>query len=187
MPENANAQLTEPADCLLLVVDIQDKLLPKIYDCEQVAERSARMVQAARVLNVPVVVTEQYPQRLGDTVDTVAQHLEGLERHGKLHFSCCGSDDAMAQIRQSGAGTLVLVGIETHVCVLQTALEALALGYKVHVVRDAVGSRSPFDADAAFDRLSEAGVVLSTSEMLILEWVREAGAPAFKQVLPLIK
>lgn len=186
MKESPPRLLARPASSLLLVVDIQEKFVPVIHEAERVIERSARMIQAAKVLGLPVVLTEQYPKGLGRTVSDVLEPAAGAPVYQKTTFSCL-VPEVVEQLDSRAVETLILVGIEAHVCVLQTALQALERGLAVHVVRDATSSRKPEDTEAALARLIRAGGVATTSEMTILELLGDAGSPAFKQLLPLIK
>jgi nicotinamidase-related amidase len=180
--------LADPAKTALLVVDIQERFVPHIHEYQRMLERSVRMVLAARELALPVFVTEQYPKGLGATVPEILEALpEACEPIAKTTFSCLGAPGLVEQIEAAGAETLLLVGIECHVCVTQTALEALDRGWSVHVVRDAVSSRHEDNAAAGFARMAQAGAVLTTSEMSVFELVRDATLPAFRRVQPLVK
>lgn len=178
--------LIEPSSALLMVIDLQEKLVPHIHQSERVVERSVRMIRAARILGVPVVVTEQYPRGLGSTVAPVLEVIPDVKME-KTTFGCLGTPAIRDAVVAPGVRTVILVGIEAHVCVLQTALQAVAEGLAVHVVRDAVSSRTVEDAEAGLARMSQAGATVTTSEMTILELVGDAKRPEFRQVLPLVK
>lgn len=172
---------------LLVVVDVQEKFVPHIHEMERVVARCVRMVRAARVLDVPIVVTEQLPDKLGPTVAPLREALRNQPVYTKSRFSCWECVSRSLTEHNRPVRTLLLTGIEAHVCVLQTALAALEHGLAVHIVRDAVSSRSPVDAETALTRAQQAGAVLTTSEMSILELVADAATPQFKSILPLIR
>ena len=174
----------------LLVVDVQDRLLPAMHEGDAMVERCAVLMQAAQRLGIPVTVSEQYRKGLGATVarlDNIKGDAVVME---KMHFSCAG-DPAMADhiggISRSGRNQLVICGIEAHVCVTQTALGFKAMGLAVTVIADAVTSPRPESVRTATDRLSAAGVTLANTEMAVFEWLHRAGTPEFKELSKLIK
>jgi nicotinamidase-related amidase len=178
----------DPTRSALLVVDIQERFAPHIHEYERVVARSVQMVLAARAIGLPVFVTEQYPKGLGPTVPDLRTVLpEDCVPIAKTTFSCLGAPDLTERLEAAAIDTLFLVGIECHVCVLQTTLEALERGWTVHVVQDAVSSRHPENAAAGFARMAQAGAVISTSEMAIFELVRDAASPVFRRIQPLVK
>jgi nicotinamidase-related amidase len=174
----------------LLVIDVQDKLLPAIHRGDEVAARCAVLAQAACLLDLPVTISQQYPRGLGGTLESVREAAGPQARvFDKTSFSCAG-DPAIRAHLDATASTrpqIVLCGIEAHVCVAQTALDLHAMGLAVAVVTDAIGSRDPSSRDVALLRLAQAGVVPVTSEMVMFEWIGDAGSPEFKRLLPLIK
>lgn len=173
-----------PATTLLAVIDVQERLLAAMPDAERVVSRCLRLAEAARILGVARVLTEQYPQGLGRTPPALAAALPPAG--SKLAFSCrgCGEFDAGLE---AGAEAVVLAGLETHVCVAQTALDLLADGRGVFVVVDAVASRHAVDHETALRRLESAGVVLTTSEGVIFEWCRSAEHPRFQEIRRLVR
>ena len=137
---------------------------------------------------MPILITEHYPEGLKPTIPEIAEHLgEKYKPITKRVFSCYPQKEFRDAVEKTGRKTLIVVGIETHICVLQTALEVLEAGYKVFVASDGVSCRSRFDHDMALDRMKRAGVELTTWEMLAYEWMRRADTPEFKRVLPHIK
>lgn len=172
------------ATSALVVVDIQERLLPTIPSGADVVTESCRLVDAARLFGVPVLATEQYPQGLGATVEPLASRLEGIAE--KRSFSCCGCEP-FAQRLEAATEAIVLCGLETHVCIAQTALDLLAEGIGVWVAADAVGSRCQLDHDVALRRLESAGAVLSTAEAILFEWCRSADHPAFREMRKLLR
>lgn len=172
---------------LLLVVDIQDRLAPAIHEVEALVGRVGVLLDAARRLEVPVIVSEQYPQGLGPTVETLQPCLEGARFLSKTTFSCADEPLIHAAIAQSGRDQVVLCGTEAHVCVLQSALGFRALGLEVFVVADAVGSRRPQSRELALERLRGEGVVVVNAEMVVFEWLERAATEEFRAVSPLIR
>jgi len=154
----------------------------------RVINNSAILLQAAALLNIPVLVTEQYPKGLGKTEPAVACHLPAQARHfEKTCFSCCGAAGFMDVVRGLARRHVVLAGMETHVCVLQTALELKDAGNQVFVVEDAVCSRAEANHHNALARLRQAGVIVSNTESVLFEWLRDARHAQFKQVSALIR
>ena len=172
-----------PESSMLCVVDVQERLVPAMTDGAAVVARCRRLVEAARLLEVATVVTEQYRKGLGPTVPELSGLLPPpLE---KLAFSCCGAEGFAATI-PAAVGQIVLCGLETHVCIAQTALDLLADGYAVFLAVDAITSRHPLDRDVALRRLEGAGAVPTTSEAVIFEWCRTAAHPRFQDVRKLV-
>jgi nicotinamidase-related amidase len=172
------------ADTALLVIDVQEKLVPRILAAETMVKNIAFLIDGARLLDLPVLATEQYPKGLGATVPPLAQRLP--ERPDKVTFSCF-TVASVAEGLGRGRPKVVLAGIETHVCVLQTGLDLLSAGYQVFVPVDAVGSRYALDHEMGLRRLENAGAVLSTSETCVFEWVGGADHPQFKKVSALVQ
>lgn len=172
---------------VLVVVDVQDKLLQAICDWQSVLDNTVKMVKFAQALGVPVVVTEQYPKGLGPTNEALFELLPGRNVMEKTVFSCFGADGFAARLGQLEARTLVLVGIEAHICVQQTALEALVRGYSVHVITEAVGSRSLANKELGLAKIRQAGGVISGVEIALYEWLERSDTAEFKAILPLIK
>jgi nicotinamidase-related amidase len=171
----------------LLIIDFQEKLARVMEGGKSVEDKLIRLVEVSEILGVPSIVTEQYPKGLGPTTEPLAA---ALRRHNRFQpiektmFSCCGVPAFDAKLRESGdfRGQLVVTGIETHVCVLQTVIGCLATEYQVFVVADAVTSRSRQDYQAALDRMARLGATIVTFEMVIFEWLRRAGTSEFKLV-----
>lgn len=171
----------------LLVVDIQERLLPSITDHAAVVAQSVQMIRAAAVLGLPVTVSEQYPRGLGATVPEISAAVQDATRLEKTAFSCCADTACRTRVTGLNRGHVLLVGIETHVCVQQTALDLLSLQMQPVVLADAVGSRRPFDRQVALDRMRAAGVIITTVESAIFELLHEAGTELFKRILPLVR
>lgn len=171
----------------LLVVDVQERLWGVMRQRQRLAERIAVAARGCRLLGVPVFLTEQYPEGLGSTIAPVKDSLGEVESLVKMTFSCCRQPELPERLKQKGVKIVLLAGIETHVCVLQTALDLLAGGFRVHLLTDAVSSRHPIDEETALRRLSLQGVVLSTVETALFELLGTAEALEFKGLSNLIK
>jgi nicotinamidase-related amidase len=166
----------------LLVVDVQEKLIPAIHEQDRVVNNTAWLLGVAGVLEVPVQASEQYPKGLGHTIDELARLIPDGATTEKTHFSCAEAPACSAAFDALDRDQVIISGIEAHVCVLQTALGLKAAGRDVFVVADAVGSRSEQDAELALARMADAGVQLVTREMVAFEWLNQAGTPEFKRI-----
>jgi len=176
-------ELMSRGDTALLVVDVQEKLTAAIADAPRVIWNIRRLIDAARILGLPVSATEQYPKGLGPTVAELAGRLGAVP--SKLTFSAGGCPELSAwlqELRDRGVYKMLLCGIEAHVCVAQTAMDLMADGWRVFVAIDAVGSRFDADYQAALRRMDSAGAVLTTVEAAMFEWCETAAAPEFKQI-----
>ena len=175
--------------CALIVVDIQEKLLPPIFNKESLIKNSELLIRLAKILSLPVLVTTQYSKGLGPTVSEIASLAGDAASYDKLEFSCFGSDSFRSQVKSlpGSRTTLLLCGMETHICVMQTALGALNEGYLVHVASDAVGSRAEWNWKIGLERMRAAGAVISSTEMMMYELLRCSGTPQFKELLPYLK
>lgn len=175
--------------CALVVVDIQEKLLPPIFQKDQLVKNSQLLVRLAGILKIPTMVTTQYAKGLGSTVPEIASLLPEIQAFDKQMFSCFGSDQFCSNLKRlpGNRNTLLLCGMESHICVMQTALAALKEGYIVHVASDAVSSRTEWNWKIGLDRMRAAGAVISSTEMMLYELLRSSGAPAFRELLPYLK
>jgi nicotinamidase-related amidase len=169
----------------LLVVDLQDKLLEAITDQQQVVANVVHLIRGAEVLGLPVWATEQYPRGLGPSTARVAELIR--DRPAKTTFHCCAVPQILEQLYGRNVRHVTIAGIEAHVCVAQTALELLDLGFRVQVPADAVASRHKVDWEFALRRLEQAGAVVSTTEAVLFEWTETADRPEFKAISELIK
>jgi isochorismate hydrolase len=179
--------LIEAARCCLLVIDVQEKLLPAVHAPKRVLANSAILMKAANRLGLPILVSEQYPKGLGAT-DPALSALTAAESFvEKVHFSCMGEKNYTQKLSKLGRDQAVVCGIEAHICVLQTTMDLIAEGIQPFVVADAVSSRQTEDRTRALERLAEAGAKIVTTEMALFEWMRRAGTPEFKDISTLIK
>jgi nicotinamidase-related amidase len=177
-----SASMLDRQRAALVVIDIQEGFRKAIAGFDAVVRNAAILVQGARVLGVPVVVTEQYPRGLGDTVAELARHLAGVQRLEKVVFSAAEADGFDLQRRTQA----LVCGIEAHVCVSQTVMGLLERGIEVHVASDAVSSRQPENRALALDRLERAGAVRSSTETALFELLRRAGTDEFKAIQRLV-
>src|SRR5580700_10066763 len=186
--EIARAPL-ESERCALLVVDIQEKLLPPIFQKEELIKNSQLLIRLAGILKLPTLMTTQYAKGLGNTVPEIASLLPETQAIDKQMFSCFGSDVFCTALKRvpGNRKTVLLCGMESHICVAQTALGALREGYIVHVASDAVSSRTEWNWKIGLERMRAAGAVISSTEMIIYEILRSSGAPAFRELLPHLK
>ena len=175
--------------CALIVVDIQEKLLPPIFNKETMVRNSQLLIRLAKILSIPAMVTTQYCKGLGATVPEIASLLTDVRTIDKLEFGCFGSDEFRSALKRlpGHRNTVLLCGMEAHICVTQTALGALNDGYLVHVASDAVGSRSEANWKVGLGRMRDAGAVISSTEMMMYELLRCSGTKEFKELLPFIK
>jgi len=188
-PTEMARRAIEADQCALIVVDIQEKLLPPIWEKERLVRNAQLLIRLAGILKIPALVTTQYNQGLGQTVPEIASLLPNTPTIDKLMFSCFGSDAFCSLLKRlpGQRTTVLLCGMEAHICVMQTALGALREGYLVHVASDAVSSRTELNWRIGLERMRAAGAILSSTEMMIYELLRSSGTPAFKELLPYLK
>ena len=179
----------EAEQCALIVVDIQEKLLPPIFQKERLIGNSQLLIRLAGILKLPTLMTTQYAKGLGSIVPEIASLLPSTQAVDKHTFSCFGSDAFCSSLKRlpGNRNTVLLCGMESHICVSQTALAALREGYLVHVASDAVSSRTEWNWKIGLERMQAAGAVISSTEMMIYELLGSSGAPAFKELLPYLK
>lgn len=168
---------------VLVLIDIQEKLMPAIHQGDAVSGRCVTLASIARLLDVPVIGTEQVPEKLGPNLPDIRERCDITL--AKTHFGAC--PDGLAEKLPAGRKDVVIAGCETHVCLLQSALGLLEAGYRVWVVADACGSRRPSDREVALQRLAASGAMLVTTEMVAFEWMRHCNHPRFREVQALIK
>jgi nicotinamidase-related amidase len=180
--------LLDRGDSVLVVIDVQERYLPHLHEGPRVVEATRRMIEGAKLVGVPILVTEQYPKGIGHTAAVVRDALPADVRPiEKLSMSCLGAPEFADRLRATGRRQVAVVGIEAQACVNQTVHQLLQRGYAVHLVVDAVSARFPRDYEVAVDRLVRAGAVATTVEAALLEWVRTAESPEFQSIRALIK
>jgi nicotinamidase-related amidase len=177
--------LLSRSDSALLVVDVQDKLLSLIPSAKRMVWNIRRLIDGAKVLGVPVAATEQYPQGLGPTTAVLAERLG--ERPAKVTFSCGGCPEIFRAWQEQGVHKVLLAGMESHVCVQQTALDLMSEGFRVYLAVDAIGARHAIDHDTALRRMESSGATLTTTESALFEWCERSGTPEFKQISALVR
>jgi nicotinamidase-related amidase len=174
-------------DTAVAVIDVQEKLVVAMDEVvyEDMLSNTVKLVKGAKVLGIPVIATQQYTKGLGATVKELAGDIDGHVE--KVTFSCCGEPSFNEQLKAKGIKNVVITGMETHVCVLQTVLDLLEAGYNVHVAADAVCSRSDFNWQIALDMMEKAGAVITCAEAVLFMLLGQAGTPEFKEISKLVK
>jgi nicotinamidase-related amidase len=175
--------------CALVVIDIQEKLLPAVLEREELVRNARLLIRLAGIVEIPVLLTTQYARGLGGTVSEIAELLPEEHAIDKLTFGCFGDEQFRTTLGKLPGlrTTLLLCGMESHICVMQTALGALESGYMVHVASDAVSARTNWNRRLGLKRMERAGCVISSTEMMMYELLRRSGTAQFKQMLPFIK
>jgi len=178
-----------PDQCALIVIDIQEKLLAPIFEKERLVRNAQLLIRLAGILTIPTLLSTQYSKGLGNTIPEVASLLPEAQPVEKVAFSCFGSDVFCSAVKRlpGNRNTLVLCGMESHICVAQTALAALREGYLMHVASDAVSSRTEWNWNVGLERMRSAGAVISSTEMVMYEALGSAGTSEFKAMLQYIK
>jgi len=170
-----------------LVIDIQEKLLPAMAGQEDLLTRCKMLIEGLQKLSVPVIVTQQYSKGLGETVEPVKLMIKDFNPIEKREFSCCDAVQVADQLKEKGVQKVILCGIESHVCVLQTAIDLKEAGYVPVVVMDCVSSRTPGQKDLAAERFRHEGIMMTSCESILFELTRTSTAPEFKAISKLIK
>jgi nicotinamidase-related amidase len=171
----------------LIVIDIQERLVPAMQAPARVIRNAGILMKAATRLDIPVLVTEQYPEGLGHVVPELQGLAPNAKTLEKMHFSCMNDEQFAAQFKALGRRQAVIVGMEAHICVMQTGVNLMEEGFDIFVVTDATSSRSPESEKACLDRLSADGAGIVTTEMVVFEWLGRAGTPEFREMLALVK
>jgi len=174
-------------DCMLLIIDIQERLAVVMEEKNRVVKNTSHLIELAKQFNLPLVVTEQYPKGLGPTVPEIRDILPEHTAVEKIDFDCCGEANFLDEIKKVNRKKVIVAGMETHVCVLQTVLSLLRDGHDVHLVSDAVCSRSAENKTTALSLLASAGAVVTCTETVLFQVLKKAGTPEFKVIAKLIK
>ncbi len=184
-----NKFMLEPGRAVLLVIDVQEKLCAAMDAnvLAQLTRNTGILLESARELSVPVIITEQYVKGLGQTLPELRGKVPDAPCLEKLTFSCCGNDAFVEQLKESGRTQIIVTGMETHVCVLQTVIELLDAGFIVHVVKDAVMSRSSENWQTAMETMTQAGAVPTCTESVVFQLLKIAGTESFKKLSRLVK
>ncbi|RYG71798.1 hydrolase [Lentibacillus lipolyticus] len=174
-------------DTVFVLVDVQGKLARTVADSEQVLERLEKLIRGLQVLDIPIIWLEQYPEGLGATVPELTQHFGGMEPIPKMTFSACKNDTFINKLQSTGRSQVLIAGVEAHVCVYQTAMGLHTMNYDVHLVKDAVSSRTESDRQIGIQAMEQAGMKGTSVEMALYELMEVAGTDTFKQMLKIIK
>jgi nicotinamidase-related amidase len=179
--------MLDEKDCCLVVIDVQGKLAELMHDRENLFKNLRILIQAFRILEIPVLWCQQVPAALGPTVPEIAELLTGLEPINKSSFSCCGCEEFNDKLHTLGRSQIILCGIESHVCVYQTAVDLIEQDYEVEVIADAVSSRTLVNKDIGLDKIAAEGAQISSVETCLFEILKTAEHPHFRQIAKLIK
>jgi nicotinamidase-related amidase len=171
----------------LVLVDVQGKLADLMFQREELFEALRKLVKGTRLLGLPILWNEQNPDKLGPTVPVISELLDGVEPLPKMSFSCCRNDEFIKKLQATGRGQVLLAGIETHVCIYQTALDLIELGYEVFVVADAVSSRTATNKEVGLQAIRDSGGRWTSVEMALFSLVRTAAAPEFRELSRIVK
>ncbi|WP_299176559.1 hydrolase [uncultured Neptuniibacter sp.] len=174
--------LLHPNKSCLLVVDIQGNLVPAIHEHEALVSNSRWLIEIANKLNVPVLTSEQYPKGLGHTIPTIAEVVPTEGVMEKVHFSCMSEPACNEKINALRPNQVVVIGMEAHVCVLQTVIQLKQQAREVYVVEDCVSSRNPKDKELALERMRQCGIYIVSREMVAFEWLQKAGTDTFRDI-----
>jgi nicotinamidase-related amidase len=183
-------ELLDRKHSVLVVIDVQERLYPSIHEHERMLGRIDLLLAAANQMKVPVILTEQYPKGLGGTIEAIRRLIPNVAPLAKMDFSCLpapGFKERLAALHKEHREQIVLTGIETHICVTQTALDLAAQGERVIIVADATSSRRPMDAQTALHRMAQNGLTVTTAESIVFEWLRCAGTEEFKALQSKLK
>ena len=185
---NRNPELLRRDDALLIIVDMQEPFLRNIWERDRVINNSLILIKTAEVLRMPIVPTLQYEKHMGGVIREIARAIpHQYIPFDKMCFSAIGQDAILSEISRSGRKQILLCGVETHICILQTAMDLQHLGYRISVVGDAVSSRAEANWKFGLERLRQSGIAISSTEMAVYEMLEEADTPEFKQIVELIK
>jgi len=184
---NTDHELLERNDSLLLLVDLQKSMLANCVAADRIRENAALLIQFARVLQIPAIFTEQNPGRLGPFLPELTTGVPDPAVFEKIEFGCFENEPIRRAVADSGRRSILLAGIEAHVCIFQTGIRALALGYRVHAVADAISASSRMHLDIGLGRLEQGGAVITSMEMAVFELLRQADTVEFRAALPYIK
>jgi nicotinamidase-related amidase len=174
-------------DTALVIIDIQEKLFRVIHEKEALSENTVKLVKGIRSLDIPVILTEQNPAGLGPTLPEISSMLPDIEPVSKFNFSCCKEEAFLQKLEELQRNQIILCGIETHICVYQTALDLVDMGYEVQVATDCVSSRIPANRETALSRMELEGIMPTTTEMILFEILGTAKHDKFKEISAIIK
>lgn len=179
--------LLSQEDSVLMVIDMQGNLYESMQEKQFLLDNVRKLIRGVQVFGIPVIVTEQIPEKLGPTIEPVTSLLPDAPRVAKSDFSCCGEEKIMKSLKAVERRQVLLCGIETHVCVYQTAVDLLGFGYDVHLVADAVSSRTALNREIGIEKMRDEGARLASTEMVLFELIRTADDPKFKEIFRIVK
>ena len=174
-------------ESLLLIVDIQEAMLKAIASWKAVVGKAKQLIRASNALDVPIILTEQYRKGLGETLPDLMQEIDTPQVFHKEHFSACLENEFIPTIQSFNRKKIIVVGMETHVCILQTCLDLIKAGFQVHLVADAVASRASENRTIAIEIMRQAGAVITATEIVIFQWALRANTDDFRKILPIVK
>lgn len=174
-------------ESILVVIDFQEKLMPSIEKNQEIESTVNKLIKGCKLLNVPIIVTQQYTKGLGETIPSIKETLGTYDPIEKTAFSCCGEKTFVEALKETGKKSVVIVGIETHICVLQTVLDLLKMNYNVFIVHDGIGSRNNDDKKYAERRMLDNGAIGTTYESALFELCKDAKAKEFKEISRIVK
>jgi len=183
----SKAGLISKDRAVLVIIDVQERLFPHMAEKERLLRNLEKLIRFADIMKIPILLTEQYSKGLGKTIPEIRKIIPQIQPIEKVEFSCMESGKFKESLTKLGAETLIITGIEAHICIAQTAIEALDAGFKVCVVSDAVSSRSLDDKAISLERLRHHGIAVASTEMLMYELLKKAGTLEFKKALELVK
>jgi len=172
---------------IAVIIDFQERIYPAIHEHEMLTRNVPILIEGLKALGIPLIVTEQYVRGLGPTIPEFAEHLTGIERIEKSSFSCCDEPKFMMELASSGRDHVIIAGIESHVCVLQTVIDLVHAGLHPVVVEDCISSRKPNDKRIALERMRREGAYITTYEAILFELLRFSGGETFKAISRLVK
>ncbi|HZK43560.1 MAG TPA: hydrolase [Syntrophomonadaceae bacterium] len=176
----------EVNDSILLIIDLQERLMSPMKDKEQVYKNTNLLIETAKQLDIPILLSEQYPKGLGTTVDEIKSNLPEHYYLDKVSFSAC-IPNFNSELESLGRKNIIVTGSETHICVFQTVRDLIGLGYNVHLAKDAVCSRTDENKNSGIELMKDVGAVISNTETIVFDLLKEAGTPEFKAISPLLK
>lgn len=179
--------MLELSNTILVCIDIQGNLAQAMHAKEDLFENLKKLISGSRILDIPIIWTEQIPQKLGTTIPEIAERMPDITPISKISFSCCGNEKFMQALKAANCKQVLIAGIEAHVCVYQTAVELISMGYEVQIITDCVSSRRLENKTIGLEKTKDAGAALTTTETVLFELLRTAAAPKFKEIVRIVK
>jgi len=174
-------------DAVCLVIDVQEKLVPAIHNQEEVVKKTIQLLNGLKTLDCPVIFTQQYTKGLGMTVPEIVETQENFQYIEKITYSCLDTEEVKETLKKLGKKTVIIAGLETHICVMQTVRDLIADGYQVYLAADCISSRTAFNYQVGMERMKQEGAVISSVESVLFEMLVKAGTPEFKTISKIIK